>query len=94
MTTTKTPNTKEVSEVSILKVIRELESAKPAEKTTGDKDAALPDPYQLRASLEKKRQLINLLDGYMNKQDITAMKRQLNQAITELEHIINCVEVS
>jgi len=85
----------ETKEVSILEVIRALES-KPAEnKAKADKaaDASAPDPQQLLASLEKKRQLINLLDGYINKGDIITMKKELNKAITDLEKIINCSEV-
>lgn len=86
----------ETREVHILEVIRTLES-KPAEnKAKADKAAEVSrlDPYQLKRSLEKKRQLINLLDGYINKGDIITMKKELNKAITDLDKIINCKEVS
>lgn len=89
MSASKTEN---VKEASILNVIRELSSSNaPESKPNNIKETNrnLPDPHTLLASLEKKRQLISLLDGYMNKKDITDMKKQLNQAIADLEEIIS-----
>ena len=89
MSASKTESTKEVS---ILNVIRELTSSKPVESKPNkieDADRKLPDPHTLLASLEKKRELLNLLDGCMIRTDITDMKKQLNQAIADLEEIIS-----
>lgn len=89
MSASKTESTKEVS---ILNVIRELTSSKPFESKPNkikNVDPNFPDPHTLLASLEKKRDLLNLLDGCMNRQDITDIKKQLNQAIADLEEIIS-----
>lgn len=89
MSASKTEN---VKEVSILNVIRELTSSKPLENQPNKikgADRNLPDPHTLLASLEKKRELLNLLEGCTNMTDIPNMKKQLNQAIADLEEIIN-----
>ncbi|MFH0800677.1 MAG: hypothetical protein V2A66_10945 [Pseudomonadota bacterium] len=78
-------------EGDILAVIRELESQKPAAKTSASTEPEVqsPDPHQLLASLKTKGELINLLNGYVDKTDIANMKKQLNEAIVDLEQIIN-----
>lgn len=78
-------------EADILSVIKEIESG--SQRTAGGArepvNEAAPDPQLLLSSLQKKRALINLLDGYVDKKDIADMKNRLNEAIVDLERIIS-----
>jgi len=79
------------SEVDILSVIRELEGNRPAPavaRAASEDDFASPDPAKLLESLQKKRDLINLLGGYADLKGISDMKSKLNEAISDLEEII------
>ena len=80
-------------EVDTLSVIRELERSGPAPIAQGEKDVAhSPDPAKLLESLQKKRDLIGLIDGYANVKGIGEMKSRLNEAIVDLEEIIGATE--
>lgn len=78
-------------EVDILSIIRELDSPRPVhahERSENDVDASSPDPAKLLESLQKKRDLISLLGGYADVSSIGDMKAKLNEAIADLEEII------
>lgn len=61
-------------------------SVKTEEKVAQPTDT--PDPHTLLDSLQKKRELFALLDGYVDKADLGEMKKRLNEAIGDLEKII------
>lgn len=86
-----TGSVKQNHESDILSIIRELGCHKPA-KALEDKgdagEAQSPDPAKLLESLQKKRDLINLIGGYADVSDIGAMKAKLNDAIADLEEIL------
>lgn len=69
-------------EGDILTVIRELES-KPAGKIK-----ELPNPRDLWVSLQEKRKLVKLLNGYVKGDDIEEMKSKLSVAIMDLKKIL------
>ncbi len=85
------------AETDILSIIRELEGKTAPNKTSmTKKDSSVergsPDPSKLLASLTQKRDLINLIDGYADVKDIASIKQELNEAIADLEEIINYSE--
>lgn len=86
-----TGSVKQNQEIDTLTIIRELggkEPAKPVEDVVDAEEAQAPDPAKLLESLHKKRDLINLIGGYADVSDIKAMKAKLNDAIADLEEIL------
>ena len=86
-----TGNVSKHSEADILSIVRELDASKPAPAVNSDggsPDVSSPDPSKLLESLQKKRDLISLLDGYGDVKGIGEMKGKLNEAIADLEEII------
>jgi hypothetical protein len=82
---------KQNNESDILSIIRELHVNEPARgpEVKDDLDAGeSPNPAKLLESLQKKRDLINLIGGYADVSDIGTMKVKLNDAIADLEEIL------
>ncbi len=82
---------KQTNESDILSIIRQLrgnEPARGAEVKDEANAAKSPNPAKLLESLQKKRDLINLIGGYADVSDIGAMKAKLNDAIADLEEIL------
>lgn len=81
-------------ESDIFSVIRELEAAQSAppsdNKDKEQVESRQPDPIRLKGSLEKKLELINLLEGndYISKRDIAEIRLSLKEALTDLDKII------
>lgn len=75
------------TETDILSIMREIESKQIRPQVKEETKSAAPpaDPTKLLESLQKKRELINLIGGYA---DIGDMKSKLNEAIADLEEII------
>ncbi len=91
-----TTNASKPIERDIFSVIEEIETARKQHEvvnTTPD-NTKVPDPKELLQSLQKKAQLLNLIDGYANPKDVTAMKSQLKDAIDFLEQIASENEVA
>ncbi len=84
----------EAAETDILSIIRELEGKTTPNKALKDSgvEQESPDPSKLLASLTQKRDLINLIDGYAEVKEIAGIKQELNEAIADLEEIINYSE--
>lgn len=85
-----TTNINRQGEADILSIMRDLESRQPCPKPCKEKKAS-PDgvnPSKLLESLHKKRDLINLIDGYADTADMGEMKTKLNEAIADLEDIL------
>lgn len=90
-----TPSVSRLAEADILSVVRELESRQPVRMNRKDsplETAPAHDPSKLLESLQKKRQLINLIDGYTDASDMNDMKTRINEAIADLEEIIGAKE--
>ena len=86
-----TTHVRKDGESDILSVIRELEnsgSPKASGESRSAEGAKAPDPAKLLESLQEKRKLIGLIDGYANVSGIDEMKAKLNDAIADLEVII------
>jgi hypothetical protein len=76
-------------ERDILSVIRELEGKEmPVSQPHVDPEADTADPRGLLESLKKKAELVKLLDGYSEANDVVAMKRELGDAIDFLEQLL------
>ncbi len=78
-------------EPDILSVLRDLEGKSPDKAKPEKEIAEKPDPQDLLSSLNRKKRLITMLDGYMERADAENIKKQLSDAITDLETIIKTV---
>lgn len=90
-----TTNVSKNPESDILTVIRELDRSQPVKPSSSSTEAAAgsdaaqsPNPTKLLESLQNKRRLIGLLDGYGDVGGISEMKEKLNEAISDLEVIL------
>ena len=83
------------NESDTLSIIRELHGNEPARGAEVKDEAGAgesPNPADLLESLQKKRDLINLIGGYADVSDIGDMKAKLNDAIADLEGILEATE--
>lgn len=87
-------NVRQNDELDILSIIRELEQSRVPKAPVEPKaeEVSAPSPARLLESLQEKRKLIGLIDGYADPTDISEMKAKLNDAIADLEEIIGAAE--
>ena len=86
---------KQKNESDILSIIRELHGHEPVRGADVKDEAGAaesPNPAKLLESLQKKRDLINLIGGYADVSGISDMKSKLNDAIADLEGILEATE--
>lgn len=85
-----TEKTSAASEISILQVIQELERGNaaplPEQPKASVESTEVAQAQQLKASLERKRELVRLLNGYTDVGDIS---QKIDVALAELDAIIN-----
>lgn len=86
-----TSNVNRNPEADILSVVRDLDrsqASRPESKPDEAPEVSSADPAKLLDSLQKKRELIGLIDGYADVKGIDDMKDKLNEAIADLEDIL------
>ncbi len=90
-----TSNVNRNTETDFLSIVRELDRAQANRSGVKPEKASenpAASPAMLLESLQKKRELIGLIDGYANVKGIDDMKNKLNDAIADLEDILEATE--